>query len=218
MMKQKLIDYDGSLSRGFRLEYTDTDSSRIEWMIVGSPIAGFYHSLMVLNGKQRGKIPILLSDESLAYSSRSIDIKWLINNWNRSILPNSDINNVYVLERRSKSEMLDSMNRISQNSNKIFFKLTEFQNELVECGAVFSLPSDLPYDDWVEFMLYKTHDLERPYGIIVFSGYKSGLVLVNLPKESNAKIGNGIQTKWLINNWEKWVYPECNVKDVILIL
>lgn len=217
-MCHKLIDYNSFLSRGLRLEYTDTDSSRIEWMIVGSPIAGFHHSLMVLNGKQRGEILIFLSEESFAYSSRSIDIKWLINNWNKSILPNSDINKVYVLDKRSKSEELDSMNQISQYAHKNFLKLMEYQNELVECGSVFSLPSQWPYDDWVEFMLYKTHDLERPYGIIVFSGYKSGLVLVNLPKESHAKNGNGIQTEWLINNWEKWVYPECNIKDVILIL
>lgn len=81
----------------------------------------------------------------------------------------------------------------------------------------FRSPATWPYEKWVDFMLFETQDDERPYGLIVSSGYKAGLFLVKLPIESMSDEGYGVSTDWVINNWEKWIYPECKVEDVHLV-
>ncbi len=53
------------------------------------------------------------------------------------------------------------------------------------------------------------------HSLVVASGNKSGLMLIQLPIESRAP-GHGISIRWLIDNWSKWVYPECDVNDVFL--
>ena len=66
-------------------------------------------------------------------------------------------------------------------------------------------------------MLFETQELDRPYGLIVSSGYKAGLFLVKLPAESISDEGHGLSTEWVIANWSTWIYPECNVEDVYIL-
>ncbi|WP_425526800.1 Imm45 family immunity protein [Xanthomonas oryzae] len=69
----------------------------------------------------------------------------------------------------------------------------------------------------VEFMLYETGEVDRAYGLIVVSGYKAGLKLVNLPSDSLAASG-GVSKGWVISNWDRWIYPECEINDVYFLL
>lgn len=50
---------------------------------------------------------------------------------------------------------------------------------------------------------------------MVTSGYKAGLTLVKLPQECNES--GGISKFWVINNWSKWIYPDCDVSEVFIL-
>ncbi|RBJ69093.1 hypothetical protein BRN90_05220 [Xanthomonas oryzae pv. oryzae] len=56
-----------------------------------------------------------------------------------------------------------------------------------------------PYEKIVEFMLYETGEVDRAYGLIVVSGYKAGLKLVNLPSDSLAASGGVSNSTVLLN-------------------
>lgn len=96
-------------------------------------------------------------------------------------------------------------------------KLVNYKNKSIKRGTVLRLPAVWPYEEWVDFMVFETQDDERPYGLIVSSGYKAGLFLIKLPTESISDEGHGLSTEWLINNWAEWIYPECNVEDVHIL-
>lgn len=96
-------------------------------------------------------------------------------------------------------------------------KLIDYEETTISRGTVFRLPATWPYEEWVDFMLFETQDDERPYGLMVSSGYKAGLFLIKLPIESTSSEGFGLSTKWVINNWGNWIYPECNVEDVYIL-
>jgi len=96
-------------------------------------------------------------------------------------------------------------------------KLIDYEETAISRGTIFRLPATWPYEEWVDFMLFETQDDERPYGLMISSGYKAGLFLVKLPIESVSDEGYGLSTKWVINNWAKWIYQECNVEDVHIL-
>ena len=93
-------------------------------------------------------------------------------------------------------------------------KLVEYKNEFIKRGAVFRLPAVWPYESWVDFMVI---DLLDTHGLVVSTGHKAGLMLVTLPAESGSEEGRALSTKWVINNWAKWIYPECDVEYVHII-
>ena len=94
-------------------------------------------------------------------------------------------------------------------------KLVEYAGELISRGYIFRLPASWPYESVVDFMVVDLPDEKFGHSLVVASGNKSGLMLIQLPIESRAP-GHGISTRWLIDNWSKWVYPECDVNDVFL--
>lgn len=84
-------------------------------------------------------------------------------------------------------------------------------------GAVIRCKGRWPYEDIVDFLVVNNHDRERGMSLVVSSGYKAGLPLVVLPKESETGHDNRadyISVDWLKNNWTEWVYPDCDVMDV----
>ena len=93
-------------------------------------------------------------------------------------------------------------------------KLIEWEHESISRGIVFRLPAKWPYEDFVDFMVV---DFAHSHGLVVSSGYKAGSILVILPVESNSNEYVGIDTQWIITNWSKWVYPECDVNNVHII-
>lgn len=95
-------------------------------------------------------------------------------------------------------------------------KVVESQVQSVVRGNILRVSGKYPYENHVDFMVFETNSEDRPYGLIVTSGYKAGLILVYLPKESNSDEG-GLSKAWLVSNWRKWVYPDCDILDVYLI-
>ncbi|MBS9426010.1 hypothetical protein EAE90_20885 [Photorhabdus caribbeanensis] len=96
-------------------------------------------------------------------------------------------------------------------------KLIDHIEKYISRGTVFRLPATWPYEEQVDFMVFETQDDERPYGLIVSSGYKAGLILVKLPAECSLIETRGLSTQWIIDNWAKWIYPECDVSDVYVL-
>ncbi|AOE39650.1 MULTISPECIES: Imm45 family immunity protein [Pantoea] len=93
-------------------------------------------------------------------------------------------------------------------------KLVNYKNKSIKRGAVFRLPAVWPYEEWVDFMVI---DLFETHGLVVSSGHKAGLILISLPIESASTEGRALSTEWVITNWAKWIYPECNVEDVHIL-
>ncbi|NKE93397.1 Imm45 family immunity protein [Pantoea agglomerans] len=93
-------------------------------------------------------------------------------------------------------------------------KLVNYKNKSIKRGAVFRLPAVWPYEEWVDFMVI---DLFETHGLVVYSGHKAGLILISLPIESASTEGRALSTEWVITNWAKWIYPECNVEDVHIL-
>lgn len=93
-------------------------------------------------------------------------------------------------------------------------KLIDYKNKSISRGTVFRLPAVWPYEEWVDFMVI---DLFDTHGLVVSSGHKAGLILISLPIESASTEGRALSTEWIITNWSKWIYPECNVEDVHIL-
>ncbi|MEI9484272.1 Imm45 family immunity protein [Enterobacter cancerogenus] len=93
-------------------------------------------------------------------------------------------------------------------------KLVDYKNKSIKRGTIFRLPAVWPYEEWVDFMVI---DLYETHGLVVSSGHKAGLILISLPVESASIEGRALSTEWVISNWAKWIYPECNVEDVYML-
>lgn len=93
-------------------------------------------------------------------------------------------------------------------------KLIDYKNKSIKRGTIFRLPAVWPYEEWVDFMVI---DLFETHGLVVSSGHKAGLILISLPIESASIEGRALSTEWVITNWAKWIYPECNVEDVYIL-
>ncbi|MBC3486938.1 Imm45 family immunity protein [Pseudomonas kermanshahensis] len=96
-------------------------------------------------------------------------------------------------------------------------KLIEHPEGIVSNGTILRFPAKWPYEDTVDLMLTSIPDDESGFGLVVTTGQKAGLILVRLPAECESQLGRGVRLEWLIANWEKWIYPECNVSEVRLL-
>ena len=72
-------------------------------------------------------------------------------------------------------------------------------------GSVLRFPAAWPYEDVVDFMIVAFPD---GCGLVVTTGYKSGLIVVILPTEAMPKGQIALSAAWLARNWTKWVWPD----------
>ena len=93
-------------------------------------------------------------------------------------------------------------------------KLVDFQESILGIGTVFRLPAVYPYEDIVDFMLT---DVDGELQLCVSSGYKKGAIRQVLSKEAYAKNEYAISTKWIIENWNKWIYLYCKAQEVFIL-
>lgn len=92
-------------------------------------------------------------------------------------------------------------------------KLIDCTSDAFQRGSVFRAPGKYPYESTVDFMVFETLEEDRRFGLMVTTGYKAGLTLVRLPAESNHGTC-GLSKEWVITNWAKWIYPNCDVSQV----
>lgn len=92
-------------------------------------------------------------------------------------------------------------------------KLRELEVEHLGRGWVFRCTGEYPYEKIVDFLLRENRDSPSHFTLMVVSGFKAGCDLINLPAEAGS-LTKGIAKSWVIENWGKWIYPECSVEDV----
>ena len=97
-----------------------------------------------------------------------------------------------------------------------WIEFTKLELESISRGAVFCFPAKHPFESKVHFMLIEEPESDSGFKFICSSGYHSGQTEVFLPQEATATSG-GIDKKWLIDNWTKWVYPETPIEMVQFI-
>ena len=93
-------------------------------------------------------------------------------------------------------------------------KLIDYQEDAIYRGAVLRFPGTWPYEKIVDYMII---DMEGQLFTCVSSGYKCGAVYIGLPQEGYYSDKYAINTKWLIENWNKWIYLDCAVEDVYIL-
>lgn len=87
-------------------------------------------------------------------------------------------------------------------------KLKDIGKQAFGRGWIFRCnKAEYPYESRVDFMLREDQNSPSKYSLIVISGSKAGCTLVQLPEDSII-LNLGIGKQWLIDNWEKWVYPD----------
>ena len=102
--------------------------------------------------------------------------------------------------------------------------LIDYQELWIPRGSVLRVRSIIDKDpNWyvekqVDLMVFDATNLKGIYGLIAVSGTKAGLINIVFPQESSDDESVGLRTKWLVDNWEKWVHPAGDVDSVILIL
>jgi hypothetical protein len=91
------------------------------------------------------------------------------------------------------------------------------RNDRLSRGALLKFPAVYLFEDRVVLMLCESRGQpEFPYNLVTIAGYKAGISpLQNLPKKCRQD-EIGFDVAWLRRNWNKWVYPECNVDDVLV--
>jgi Immunity protein 45 len=87
-----------------------------------------------------------------------------------------------------------------------WIRLTELSDMPLSHGALFRSPAKWPYEEAIEFMLCDSHDSESSHFFVVSSGYKAGLILCYLPRESVTITGTAVSSAWLSKNWRKAIY------------
>jgi hypothetical protein len=97
-------------------------------------------------------------------------------------------------------------------------KLLEWEPAALFRGTVFRCNAVWPYENIVDFMLVEIPDSPSGLSVIVVTGYKAGLVLVHLPAEARSEANaRALSTAWVIENWSRWIYPECPAELVQVI-
>ena len=84
-------------------------------------------------------------------------------------------------------------------------------------GTIFRFNGKYPFENIVDFMLVDIPYVESSFALICISGYYAGACECCLPKEAKNAGTHSISTDWLIKNWNKWVYSECSVNDVLVL-
>jgi hypothetical protein len=96
-------------------------------------------------------------------------------------------------------------------------KLIHYEGTSLWRGDVLRLPASYPYEDIVDFMVFDPLKEGKGMGLIVATGYKAGIIRNVLIAESVPEGTRSLSTRWLVENWEKWIYGECSVNDVYVI-
>ena len=101
-------------------------------------------------------------------------------------------------------------------------KLVEYIGTAFYRGTVLRFKGKYPFtDEYTDFMImdYPGCDEEQcPLALYCVSGYHAGSLEYVFPVEARSKDSVSIEKDWLIENWSKRIYGECNVDDVEIVI
>lgn len=96
-------------------------------------------------------------------------------------------------------------------------KLVDYKEKGLCCGCVLRVPSEFEYNgSWyaeavTDLMLINLKTCSQ-FALIPITGYHAGDISIILPVD--ALDGYCLTLDWLIENWNKWVYPDGNINNV----
>lgn len=95
-----------------------------------------------------------------------------------------------------------------------WIKLVDLTQEYIGHGSILRSPQSQAGVE-IDLMVFDPQDPQAGMGLMAVTGQKAGLILVLLPKESCDE--RAIKSRWLVDNWRTWVFPEVYVGDVLFI-
>lgn len=93
---------------------------------------------------------------------------------------------------------------------KNWVKLIDIKNESLSKGTLLKFPAKYPFENEVVMMICQSPDKDG-LCLITITGYKAGINCYQ--KLADLEVFVDIPVHWLIKNWHKWVYLECDVED-----
>ncbi|KAK45804.1 hypothetical protein BG58_15490 [Caballeronia jiangsuensis] len=85
-------------------------------------------------------------------------------------------------------------------------------DDAIERGSLLRFAAGYPFEDRVVMMVCEAPDQSGQLGLIAISGYKAGInCYVVFPSEASTDC---LSARWLIENWQHWVWPDGDVNDV----
>jgi len=99
----------------------------------------------------------------------------------------------------------------------MIIKLIDYKEDNLWRGTILRFKGQYPFEEIVDFMLVDTPSVESSFALICISGYHAGSTECHLPKDAKSMNAHSISRKWLIENWNKWVYPDCSINDVFIL-
>jgi len=93
-------------------------------------------------------------------------------------------------------------------------KLIEYPESEVKRGALLRFAAGYPFEDHVVMMVCEAPDKSGRLGLMTISGYKAGInCYVAFPEQAAQ---HQLSRKWLIDNWQKWIWPGGDVHEVVV--
>ena len=99
----------------------------------------------------------------------------------------------------------------------IAMKLIDHKREELWRGTILRFKGKYPFEEIVDFMLVDIPCVESSFAVVCISGYHAGETECYLPKEAKNVSTHSISRSWLIKNWNKWIYPDCPIQDVLIL-
>ncbi|WP_431128873.1 Imm45 family immunity protein [Variovorax paradoxus] len=96
---------------------------------------------------------------------------------------------------------------------KKWTRLIDCKDDYIRRGSVLRIRKnpegnfDWYPDPFTDFLIFDPV-AKGAYGLMAISGHKSGMIYLIFPSDSTGSAGVGLQCKWLIENWKKWIYPD----------
>lgn len=97
-------------------------------------------------------------------------------------------------------------------------KLCDYKENILYAGTVFRFNGKYPFEKSVDFMLVCYPDTESGFALYCISGYHKGSLEVCLPKEALGKNCRAVSAEWMVKNWNRWIYRDCPVEEVSIII
>ncbi|MRT31156.1 Imm45 family immunity protein [Herbaspirillum sp. CAH-3] len=98
-------------------------------------------------------------------------------------------------------------------------RLIDFPDEPLPRGTLLKFPAKYPFESIVVLMVCEQIGEKDKWlhGLVTITGHKAGInPLQLLPAESSYSRGSAALSRtWLVENWEHWCYPDCDVRDVL---
>lgn len=95
--------------------------------------------------------------------------------------------------------------------------LISYKEEFICKGAVIKIPNFNEYEDFTELMFFESSQSDCSLSLLIITGSKSGSIWVHLPIESYYESTRLVSSKWIINNFNKWISPNSDIKTVKLL-